>query len=262
MTGTVPQYGDLDDHHIVPKSWGKEHALGDVDRHDPEPDAAHRGHEPQRHQRSSAERVPAGADRSERRGHGPRDARVALHLPRGLRHPAPRPLQSGRLRGLPRRAPAHAPGCDRGPPGQGAARPAAAAARARRPGRGGRAGASRADRRGARRRRREAPAARPQKINERLQAAAKKNAALDANTTQTLAGRLEYADLRELQDTVTSKALWPLFQARFANKETLAKRFDQLAELRNGIRHSRTVDEVTRKEGEAALLWFKQVLEA
>ena len=34
----------------------------------------------------------------------------------------------------------------------------------------------------------------------------------------------------------------------------------QLAELRNGIRHSRTVDEVTRKEGEAAILWFKQVL--
>jgi hypothetical protein len=44
------------------------------------------------------------------------------------------------------------------------------------------------------------------------------------------------------------------------NKETLTKRFDQLAELRNGIRHSRTVDEITRKEGEAALLWFQQVL--
>lgn len=28
MTGNVPQYGDLDDHHIVPKSWGKEHGLG------------------------------------------------------------------------------------------------------------------------------------------------------------------------------------------------------------------------------------------
>jgi hypothetical protein len=52
----------------------------------------------------------------------------------------------------------------------------------------------------------------------------------------------------------------PCFQARFANKEVLAKRFDQLAELRNGIRHSRIVDEVTRKEGEAAVLWFEQVV--
>ena len=99
-----------------------------------------------------------------------------------------------------------------------------------------------------------------QKVNERLQSMAKKNAALDANHYATLAGKLEYADLRELQDTVASKALGPLFQARFPNKETLSKRFDQLAELRNGIRHSRTVDEVTRKEGEAAILWFKQVL--
>lgn len=99
-----------------------------------------------------------------------------------------------------------------------------------------------------------------QKVNERLQSMAKKNAALDANYYVTLAGKLEYADLRELQDIVASKALGPLFQARFPNKETLSKRFDQLAELRNGIRHSRTVDEVTRKEGEAAILWFKQVL--
>jgi hypothetical protein len=101
-----------------------------------------------------------------------------------------------------------------------------------------------------------------QKIDERLQTAAKKNAALDANHYATLAGKLEYADLRELQDTVTNKTLASLFQSRFPNKETLVKRFDQLAELRNGIRHSRTVDEVTRKEGEAALLWFKQVLDA
>lgn len=37
-------------------------------------------------------------------------------------------------------------------------------------------------------------------------------------------------------------------------------KFNQLAELRNGIRDSRTVDEVTRKEGEAATLWFEQCL--
>jgi hypothetical protein len=99
-----------------------------------------------------------------------------------------------------------------------------------------------------------------QKVDERFHTAAKKNPALDANHYAALAGRLEYADLRELQDTIASKALWAYFEARFATKETLAKRFDQLAELRNGIRHSRTVDEVTRKEGEAALVWFDQLL--
>jgi len=37
-------------------------------------------------------------------------------------------------------------------------------------------------------------------------------------------------------------------------------KFDQLAELRNAIRHSRAVDEIKRKEGEAAILWFDKVL--
>lgn len=99
-----------------------------------------------------------------------------------------------------------------------------------------------------------------QKVDERFQTAAKRNPALDPNHYAELAGRLEYADLRDLQDTIGNKVIWPSFEARFATKETLAKRFDQLAELRNGIRHSRTVDEVTRKEGEAALAWFGQLL--
>ncbi len=99
-----------------------------------------------------------------------------------------------------------------------------------------------------------------QKVNERIQRASTKNAALDTEYYATLAGKLEFCDLRELQDTITTKSLWPKFSARFANKETLVAKFGQLAELRNSIRHSRTVDEVTRKEGEASILWFEQVL--
>lgn len=80
-----------------------------------------------------------------------------------------------------------------------------------------------------------------QRIDERLAAAAKKNPALDQEYYRTLAGRLENADLREVEDTIQNRVLWPLFQPRFAGNEIVAKRFDQLAELRNGIRHSRTV---------------------
>jgi hypothetical protein len=98
-----------------------------------------------------------------------------------------------------------------------------------------------------------------QPVDERIQRAAKKNAALDIEHYETIAGKLEYFDLRELQQTITSKLLWPVFQDRFANKETLNTKFEQLAELRNGIRHSRRVDDIVRKEGEAAILWFEQV---
>jgi len=100
------------------------------------------------------------------------------------------------------------------------------------------------------------------KIEDRIQRAAKKNPAFDADRYTSLDGKLEYCDLRELQDVISAKSTWDRFQVRFTNKEAVFARFGQLAELRNGIRHSRTVDEITRKEGEAALLWFKKVVAA
>ena len=50
-----------------------------------------------------------------------------------------------------------------------------------------------------------------QKINERIQVASRKNPALDENFYRTLEGKLEFADLRELEGTVTSRILKPLF---------------------------------------------------
>ncbi|GAC1519788.1 MAG: DUF262 domain-containing protein [Chloroflexota bacterium] len=99
-----------------------------------------------------------------------------------------------------------------------------------------------------------------QKVRERISGALKKNAAMDASRYTTVAGMLEYFDLREVQDTIVAKSLWSQFEATFVNKEALATKFTQLAELRNGIRHSRSVSDITRKEGEAAILWFNQVL--
>jgi hypothetical protein len=66
--------------------------------------------------------------------------------------------------------------------------------------------------------------------------------------------------LRELQDAILSAPLWSKFQGRFVNKETLVGKFNELAELRNGVRHSRSVDEITQKEGEAGIIWFERVL--
>jgi hypothetical protein len=73
-------------------------------------------------------------------------------------------------------------------------------------------------------------------------------------------GLLTYCDLRELQDILMSKDLWPLWGSAFKTKEQLQTRFGQLATLRNTLRHSRTMDDITRKDGEAALLWFSGAL--
>jgi len=97
-------------------------------------------------------------------------------------------------------------------------------------------------------------------IRERLRAAARKNPSLDPEQYRRLSKALEFSDLRELEQAIVSKALWDRFQLIFESKGTLAQRFDQLANLRNSIRHSRAVDEITRKDGEASIAWFEQVL--
>jgi restriction endonuclease Mrr len=97
------------------------------------------------------------------------------------------------------------------------------------------------------------------KALERIEAARRKNPGLGV-VGVSLDGLLEYCDLRDIQDVLTSKMLWPRFEQLFGTKEMLALRLGQLADLRNGIRHSRLLDVVARKDGEAALLWFQAVL--
>ena len=260
MAGMVPQHGDLDDHHIVPKSWGKEHGLGstvdsilnrtpltaDTNRkvindrlpneYLPELIKAN-GEASVRAILESHFISPTAFDILQRAAFGPEDFEEFLAERQRTFQEAIEDLLVKERLDLPPQL--------RELDAQVEAVELALRRMVDEKLEGDMA---------------KLPSHVTQKIEDRLQAAAKKNAALDLNHYQSLGGRLEFADLREIQDTILGKGGWPLFQERFANKETLTKRFDQLAELRNGIRHSRAVDEVTRKEGEAAILWFQQVL--
>jgi hypothetical protein len=100
-----------------------------------------------------------------------------------------------------------------------------------------------------------------QKVRERREADSRKQPGRAQPSSADLATQLQYFDLRELQDTITAKALWSQFADLFETKETLSTRFGQLAELRNAIRHSRDVTDITRHDGEAAIRWFKQALD-
>ena len=100
------------------------------------------------------------------------------------------------------------------------------------------------------------------KIRGRLEVAARKDPARPMDGPPSLIEQLPYCDLRDLQELLTAKAIWARFEPTFRNKEMLNMRFMQLAELRNAIRHSRPMTGVTIKDGEAALLWFEDVLAA
>lgn len=77
-------------------------------------------------------------------------------------------------------------------------------------------------------------------------------------TGETLLDLLAFSDLRDLQDMVTRRDSWDRFKPVFGDRELVTTRFNQLAELRNTLRHSRTLDRITEREGEAALIWFEQ----
>ena len=54
-----------------------------------------------------------------------------------------------------------------------------------------------------------------QRIDDRVAGEARKNPAIADAHHETLERRLEYCDLRDLQDVITAKLLWPTFEARF-----------------------------------------------
>lgn len=100
-----------------------------------------------------------------------------------------------------------------------------------------------------------------EKVKARVDQAIRRSPGLAHIQNDGLKMMLEYADLRELQEIICNKGLWDRFEDVFAAKENLIGKLGQLAELRNGIRHSRSVSSVTQKEGEAAVIWFKELLD-
>ncbi len=92
------------------------------------------------------------------------------------------------------------------------------------------------------------------------QNALKKNPALEQQDFDGIVAGSNMPTSESFRLFSTNSTLWTDFEGRFSNKDGLNKKFDQLAELRNGIRHSRSVHEVARKEGEGSILWFEEVL--
>jgi len=53
---------------------------------------------------------------------------------------------------------------------------------------------------------------------------------------------------------------WNLFEKHFGAKSEIEKKFVNLKEYRNAIKHNREMDSVLRKEGEAAVEWFDKTI--
>ena len=71
---------------------------------------------------------------------------------------------------------------------------------------------------------------------------------------------MDYFDLQEYCDFFVSSKGWELYENVFRSKPQLMDKFSKLGELRNSIRHSRAIHEVTELEGKAAIIWFNEAM--
>lgn len=99
-----------------------------------------------------------------------------------------------------------------------------------------------------------------EKLRFRITNSLKKTPHLSATKFSSLRAQLDYFDLQEYLALMTSKKNWVQFESIYKNKTQLMLKFSQLGELRNAIRHSREVSDVVRMEGEAAILWFNNLI--
>lgn len=98
------------------------------------------------------------------------------------------------------------------------------------------------------------------KIKGRIDRERKKNPSLVFQNENESKYWLQFADLQELLDIISNKDNWLIFENFFGTKEKLKSEFDDVANLRNSIRHSRDADKITKMKGEASILWFMQQL--
>jgi hypothetical protein len=98
------------------------------------------------------------------------------------------------------------------------------------------------------------------KVESRIESTLRSMPGKSKEDYQNLEDKLPFFDLRELEATIVNRNLWPDFELIFRVKENVAIRFNQLATLRNSLRHSRSVDDITLNDGRAAISWFEEAI--
>lgn len=93
------------------------------------------------------------------------------------------------------------------------------------------------------------------KIEERIEKDLKKNPALDVSSPRK---KLDYIDVSEYCSLLTYN--WDIFENFFRNKQRTDMHFANLQDFRNSEMHTRDKSDVTQKLGEAAVTWIHSVI--
>ena len=97
-----------------------------------------------------------------------------------------------------------------------------------------------------------------QKAKERAGVYVKRNPDFDIGNITNLQ-RLDFCDIMHYSSIILKN--WDNFENSFKSKGEVEKRFNNLKEYRNALVHSRKIDNVIKKEGEAAIEWINKILD-
>ena len=78
---------------------------------------------------------------------------------------------------------------------------------------------------------------------------------------QIFSKKLNFFTLGEFREIIVKKDCWLEFEPIFKSKPNLENRFNQLFTLRNQIAHNNELNDIMIKDGEAAIIWFKSILQ-
>ena len=96
-------------------------------------------------------------------------------------------------------------------------------------------------------------------ITERISQHERKNPA-DSGKKWTLGEKLSFCNIMDYYSIMSTKANWAEFEKRFGSRTEAEKHFSQFNEYRNCVKHKRSMNNITRKLGEASLEWLESVL--
>lgn len=98
-------------------------------------------------------------------------------------------------------------------------------------------------------------------IPQHIDAKVKSRLKVDQTSIPYMAGlntprkKIDYLDMSEYCDVILKN--WVFFEKYFLNRENLTKHFKHLSDFRNPVKHIREKQEVADKLGEAAIIWLK-----
>lgn len=72
--------------------------------------------------------------------------------------------------------------------------------------------------------------------------------------------KLEYCDLSDYSRLILVKSNWPYFESVFRRTLDVERRMEGVTRFRNALSHNRSMTEVERQDGRAALIWFRNAM--